>query len=158
MRKLVCATAGARGALPMKCELTPAWLEYLPKKNLSDTPDAPKPRGPRAKRQRAPLTHDAKSLRIGEGPGYGGFQNPIYGNAIQYFREAGTDASHETIIAALWRVIEAAPKAQGRSVERYRPGAGDLERQVRRACEYVKQERSSLSESEGRVRDWADGS
>jgi hypothetical protein len=84
----------------------------------------------------APSQHDPTSLRIGDGEGYGGFQNPIFRNALRYFHEAGADASEDKITEALRRMIVNAPKGPGRSIDRYMAG-GDLERAVGRAREFV---------------------
>jgi hypothetical protein len=82
------------------------------------------------------INHDASSLLIGDGDGHGGFQNPIYKNAIQYFFGADIDAPAEPIITVLREMIEDAPKLPARDVTRYMTGA-DLPRIVERARAFV---------------------
>jgi hypothetical protein len=127
------------GCSPDEVELAecpPTWWEWLPKR------DGAQP----AARQHSSRTrsstvlkheHQRGSYLIGDGPQHGGFQDPIYRNAIRFFLQAGPNASRETLIELLWELIQQAPKVAGRSVDRYHPGNGDLERIVDRARDYV---------------------
>ncbi len=129
------------GFSPMDVELAecpPTWWDWLPEKVFVPSP---RTRGSsnssrRSSGPRVHLKHDPNSLIIGDGDGYGGFQNPIYKNAIQYFFGAGDDVLAEPIIDALREMIEAAPKLPGRDVSRYMTGP-DLPRIVERAREFV---------------------
>lgn len=109
--------------------------EQLPKQVLSEGPSVRVARhysgGQRVKRD-----HDPASLQIGDGPNYGGYENPIYKNAIRYFTQAGVDAPAATILRTLREIITAAPRDPGRSIERYISGE-HLERTVERARNYV---------------------
>ena len=125
------------GCSPMDVELEEcpqAWWTWLPKKEFGSASGPTSPR--RSSGPRVHLEHDPKSLIIGDGDGYGGFQNPIYKNAIQYFFGAGDDVPAELIIDALREMVEAAPKLPGRDVSRYMTGP-DLPRIVERARDFV---------------------
>lgn len=130
----------ASGCAPDEVEIAecpPAWWEWLPKKNEEKSVVAREARSG----VRAPAIkqkHDPSSLLIGDGEGFGGFQNPIYKNAIRYFLNVGVSASEAIIIETLREMIAEAPKAEGRDVSRYMEG-DDLPRTVDRAREYVKQ-------------------
>ncbi len=130
------------GCAPGEVELAEcpaAWWEFLPKKDLdgetSERPrtSSPVSRGPRVKRE-----HDPASLLIGDGPGFGGFDKPIYKNAIRYFFMSGVDAPDEPIMSALRMMIDTAPKGPGRDVRRYMSGP-DLPRAIERARAFVMQ-------------------
>jgi len=116
-------------------ECPTAWWEWLPKKEYEAAI------GNRVSRNR-PRTflrrgqHDSGSLLIGDGAGFGGFENPIYKNAIQYFFKAGGEAPAEPIIEVLKKMIIEAPKGPGRDVSRYLNGL-DLPRIVERAREFA---------------------
>lgn len=130
----------APGCAPDEVELAecPAsWWDWLPKRIAEPERDSTRtPGGRRASRPaRDPSSYVRGSRVIGDGEG--GFQNAIFLNAIDWWRDAGTDASEEQLIETLWQLIQAAPQAPGRSIERYRPGNGDLERAVRRARDFV---------------------
>lgn len=132
--------AWAPGCSPDEIELAEcpeAWWDWLPKK---ESATAPRARSTSSTRRGPPRerVHDPTSLKIGDGEGYGGFQNPIFSNAKRYFRKAGPDAPADIIMDMLRKIIEAAPKDPGRDVSRYLDGP-DLERQVERARDYVKQ-------------------
>jgi hypothetical protein len=127
----------ADGCAPDECDLAAlpaAWAEALPK-HVDSGSVARAPR--RATSSGVRTDQDPKSIIIGDGEGYGGFDAPIYKLAIRYFLSAGLDAPEEMIIEALWRMIQAAPKGPYRSVERYTPGGGVLERVVRNAREFA---------------------
>jgi hypothetical protein len=131
----------AEGCAPDECELASlpdAWLEIM------DWADA-RPSGentltPSARRARGVIErqHDPASTLIGDGAGYGGFQDPIYRNAIRFFLKAGIAAPETIIIDTLREMIAEAPKDEDRDVSRYMDG-NDLPRLVKRAREYVKQ-------------------
>jgi len=113
------------------------WWDWLPKKNQEKSPVA------RASRSgvRVPATkrnHHPASLLIGDGDGFGGFQDPIYKNAIRYFLRVGVSAPESIIIETLREMIAEAPKTEDRDVSRYMVGS-DLPRIVERARQYVKQ-------------------
>jgi hypothetical protein len=115
----------------------PEWWEWLPKKNHQTSPVARITRSrlhvPAIKR-----IHDPASHLIGDGDGFGGFQDPIYKNAIRYFLKVGVSAPESIILETLREMIAEAPKMEGRDVSRYMVGS-DLPRTVERAREYVKQ-------------------
>jgi hypothetical protein len=115
--------------------LSPAWVAAMDKADAV-TPKGITPllrlSGPSTEKR----THDPSSLLIGEGPGYGGFNDPVYKNAIQYFLRAGVEAPAHIIIDALREMIAGAPKNPGRDVSRYLTGP-DLPRIVERARVYV---------------------
>ena len=117
-------------------ELPLAWREALPKHVESGGPVARSVR--RVSKARGSVEHDPGSYLIGDGPGFGGFQNPIYRNAIRYFFKAGIDAPESIIIDTLREMIAEAPKGVGRDTARYMDG-NDLPRIVERAREYVKE-------------------
>lgn len=130
------------GCAPGEVELAtcpPAWWAWLPKKEAASSVTRSKSVSSSA---RAGSTvkhpHDPASLLIGDGPGFGGFQDPLYKNAIQYFFKAGVAAPETIIIGALRDVVAEAPKEEGRDVSRYMEG-NDLPRIVERARLYVKQ-------------------
>lgn len=131
----------APGCSPDEIELAecpPAWWEWLPKK-VPDGETAPRKSGSRvAPRTDMKRNHDPASYLVGDGDGYGGFQDPIHKNAIQYFFNAGVEAPAEIIIETLREIIMDAPKSPGRDVSRYLDGP-DLPRIVDRAREFVKQ-------------------
>ena len=127
------------GCAPGEIELqtcSPEWWAWLPKRNEAVT--ASRVKTPSARRSPGRTAHDPASLLIGDGPGYGGFQDPVYKNAIQYFFRAGADAPASIIIGMLREMIAEAPKEEGRDVSRYMAG-NDLPRIVERARKYVKQ-------------------
>ncbi len=126
------------GCAPDECgiaECPPDWWAWLPKKEDAARPRAKAPR-PSPHTRASAVQHDTASLLIGDGPGFGGFQNPIYRNAIYYFFKAGGDASAKIIVETLQELIVAAPKDQGRDVSRYLSG-DDLPRIVERARQFV---------------------
>lgn len=118
------------------------WWAWLPKKEESESPPLRLRLSAGGKRMHR--EHDAVSLLIGDGRGYGGFQNAIFKNAIQYFKNAGVDAPADIIQETLIEMIREAPKGPGRDVSRYMSGP-DLPRQIERAREFV---RSVKSEDE----------
>lgn len=130
--------AWAAGCSPDDCELAEcpaAWWAWLPKKE-SESP-ATRSRSPsRTGARRPSVPHDPASRLIGDGSGYGGFENPIYRNAIDYFFRAGSAAPADPVISALRRMIIAAPKDRARDVTRYLNGP-DLPRVVERARNFV---------------------
>lgn len=118
-------------------ECPQAWWDFLPKKEFGAVPVARKVSGP-ARSQRTPKrAHDARSHTIGDGPGCGGFQDPIYKKAIKFYLLVGAHVPPDNLIAQLWTHIQNAPRDPDRSIERYRPGNGDLERIVDRARNFV---------------------
>lgn len=130
----------APGCAPDEVEIAecpPAWWEWLPKKEHETMggvcASRTKSHAPTRKRD-----HSSASLLIGDGAGFGGFQDPIYKNAIQYFFKVGIEVPVEPIIASLREIVIAAPKDYGRDVSRYLSGS-DLPRIVERAREFVKQ-------------------
>jgi hypothetical protein len=128
----------APGCAPDEIELAecpPDWWAWLPKKE-SKVAAINRNSGCRSRGANQDRLHDPSSLLIGDGAGFGGFQNPIYKNAIQYFLKAGPEAPPETIIEILRELIIAAPKDHGRDVSRYLSGP-DLPRIVERAREFV---------------------
>jgi hypothetical protein len=126
------------GCAPGEIELAEcpsAWWAWLPKKEAASAVT------PRARRARGAITsrdHDPSSYLIGDGDGYGGFENPIYRNAIRYFLKAGDSAPAEVVIETLREMIAEAPKDEGRDASRYMSG-NDLPRLVERARNFVKQ-------------------
>lgn len=125
-----------------RAECPASWWDWLPKK-LAE-PER-RERGERTSRRlHAHREHDASSRLIGDGNGYGGFQNPIYRNAIDYFFRAGGDAPAEIIVATLREMIAEAPKDEGRDVSRYQSGS-DLPRIVERARSFVQEVKESES-------------
>jgi hypothetical protein len=119
-------------------ECPASWWAFLPKKESAPTntrsrtsPSVRHTRGVARK-------HDPASYLIGDGPGYGGFQDSIFKNAIRYFRLAGSGAPDDVIVAGLRKLISAAPKDHGRDVSRYLSGQ-DLPRLVQRARFFVKE-------------------
>ncbi|MBV8799853.1 MAG: bifunctional DNA primase/polymerase [Alphaproteobacteria bacterium] len=132
----------APGEIEM-AELPPAWLEYLPKKVIGEcasvTTRSRSVCGLRLKRE-----HDPASLLVGDGPGFGGFDAPLYRNAIQFFFSAGTDAPAVICLEMLREIIAEAPKGPGRNVSRYMTG-NDLPRVVERARSFVQQVKESES-------------
>ena len=142
-----------KGHAPGEMELASfpsAWLPHLDWADNRPESNAPRAVGKRASRQprhdRVPRVRGGRI--IGDHEGGGGFQNPIFLCALDWWRKAGPDASEERVIATLWSLIKAAPKGPGRNVERYRPGNGDLERAVRRAREIVMEEQEPERENE----------
>jgi hypothetical protein len=128
--------AWAPGCSPDEIDLAecpPAWWEWLPKKG-DEHSSPPRKSGPRT--SQVQHHHDHASLLIGDGNGYGGFQNPIYKNAIRYFFKAGPGADAGPAITVLREMITAAPKDQSRDVSRYFSGP-DLPRIVERARRFV---------------------
>jgi hypothetical protein len=124
-----------RSLLPLKMEDAPA--RERPRKIGSGAP------------KRDSLSHERGSRKIGDGVGFAGFQAGIWNNAIDYWRDSGVDASEQTVIDLLWELTQAAPKAPGRCVERYRPsrdGSDGITRAVRRARDAVNEERSQSEE------------
>lgn len=127
------ATGCAPDETPL-ASLPPQWVEAM------DKADSPAPQNAAhrlrsgSSTQRRP--YDPTSLLIGDGPGYGNFQNPIYKNAIKYFFMAGVEAPAEIAIKALREMIMDAPKDHGRDVSRYLSGS-DLPRIVERARAFV---------------------
>lgn len=136
------------GCAPDECELAQlpeAWLAILDW--ADDHPERPTAQqGKPSARHGSPgkLVHDPASDLIGDGPGFGGFQGPLYKNAIRYFLNAGVDAPAEPIVTALREMIEAAPKGPGRDVSRYVTGP-DLPRIVERARCFSKSVREQES-------------
>jgi hypothetical protein len=129
------------GCAPGEIELQtcpPEWWAWLPKRNEAVTASHSKTPSARRARGVVERQHDPASLLIGDGPGYGGFQDPVYKNAIQYFLRAGADAGASVIIGVLREMIAEAPKDESRDVSRYLTG-NDLPRIVERAREFVKQ-------------------
>lgn len=128
-------------ALPAICP--PSWWGWLPKKEFGSDSAVLRPRtsrGPCMTRE-----HDSRSRLIGDGPGYGGFQDAISANARDYFFRAGADASESIIVETLRDMIANAPKGEGRDVSRYLTG-NDLPRLVARAREFVKQVKDQESD------------
>jgi hypothetical protein len=109
------------------------WWNYLPKRGESAVGSARARRVGKGHvvRDRAP-----NSRLIGDGPGFGGFQDSIAANARDYFFRAGVEAPAEIITASLRRMIVAAPKDADRDVSRYMDGP-DLSRIVERARSFV---------------------
>lgn len=140
----------AEGCAPGECEfasLPPEWLPILDwADELGEAVQSPRKcrvgerRGSSVKR-----THDPASLLIGDAPGFGGFQDPIYKNAIRYFFDAGVDAPAEPIIAVLRELIVAAPKDHGRDVSRYLSGP-DLPRIAERARTFTSEVKEKESD------------
>jgi hypothetical protein len=128
------------GCAPGEIELAecpPAWWAWLPKKE-SGTASRPKSVSPARHGTLVKRAHDPASYLIGDGHGYGGFENPIYRNAIRYFLKAGNSAPAEIVIKTLREMIAEAPKDEGRDASRYMSGC-DLPRLVERARNFVKQ-------------------
>ena len=128
----------APGCAPDETELAecPAeWWQFLPKKVFEEesAPRAPGSGGTRGGYVKH--DHDSASRLIGDG--YGGFQNPLYKNAIRYFFKRGVDADATPVIRVLREMILAAPKGEGRDVSRYMSG-DDLPRIVENARKFVK--------------------
>lgn len=130
------------GCAPGEIELAtcpPEWWAWLPKKEASSPAARGKAVSPSARRgSSVKRAHDAASYLIGDSPGYGGFQDPIYKNAIRYFLKAGHEAPAAIIMETLRDMIAEAPKGEGRDVSRYMEG-NDLPRIVERARDYAKQ-------------------
>lgn len=124
-------------------ECPAAWWDWLPKK-LAE-PEARRRSRVSSRGSRVQRDHDPASRLIGDGDGFGGFQNPIYKNAIDYFFCAGGEAPAEIIISTLREMIDTAPKDQGRDVSRYMDGP-DLPRIVERARDFVLSVKESDSE------------
>ena len=115
-------------------ECPASWWAWLPKREHGDNA-IPRHSGKRvASSAGVQRRHDPGSLLIGDG--FGGFQNPIYKNAISYFFKAGIDAPAEPIIGTLRELVIEAPKDHGRDVSRYVSGP-DLPRIVERARSFV---------------------
>lgn len=115
-------------------QLPAEWLAAIDKADVTGPPRTT------VSRSRTPLekkNHDSESLLIGDRAGFGGFQNPLYRNAIQYFLKAGVEAPAEPITEFLRELIIEAPKDPGRDVSRYLSGP-DLLRIVERAQSFVK--------------------
>lgn len=133
--------AWADGCAPNEIELAecpPEWWDWLPKKvTTSSVPRSKKvmPSARRGSSSGKSRRRSPASLLIGDGEGYGGFQDPIFKNAIQYFLKAGVEAPESIIIEALREMISEAPKDEGRDVSRYMAG-NDLPRLVKRAREF----------------------
>ncbi|MGV8954029.1 MAG: bifunctional DNA primase/polymerase [Cypionkella sp.] len=83
----------------------------------------------------ASRTVATSSRIIGDGPGRGGFNGPLYSLACRYFA-AQPDAPMEPLIAAMIRGVEMAPKDKGRDVSRYLD-AGYLVEQAQRAKAFI---------------------
>jgi|SRR5579862_4860549 len=118
----------------------PSWWEWLPKKLFGDDGASAAPKrstGTSTRSARVSRLHDRTSDLIGDGDGFGGFENPINLYAIRYFLRNGTRAPHWIVIDDLRELIREAPKGPGRQVDRYMSG-DDLPRIVRRASEFVK--------------------
>ena len=116
-------------------ELPTAWREALPKRIEGNARTIKLPSARRGSSSGKSRRRSPASLLIGDGPGYGGFQDPIFKNAIQYFLKAGVEAPESIIIKALREMISEAPKDEGRDVSRYMAG-NDLSRLVKRAREF----------------------
>lgn len=139
--------AWAPGCSPDEIELAEcpaAWWAWLPKREAAPTSTRSYSTSPARRGTSIKRTHDPTSYLIGEGPGYGGFQDPISKNAIRYFFNAGIEAPGEPIITGLRRIIVAAPKDHERDVTRYLRGP-DLPRLVERARKFVKEKVSEES-------------
>lgn len=115
-----------------------AWLPILDYADERHLPSPNKNFSRSGNSSRVKREHDASSYLIGDGEGFGGFQDPIYKNAIQYFFLAGTDAPADIIITTLRELIVDAPKDPARDVSRYLSGP-DLPRIVERARRFVKE-------------------
>lgn len=127
-------------------ECPPAWWAWLPKKEAASSVTRSKSvSSPARAGSTVKHPHDPASLLIGDGPGFGGFQDPLYKNAIQYFFKAGVAAPETIIIGALRDMVAEAPKEEGRDVSRYMEG-NDLPRIVERARKYVKQVKENQSD------------
>ncbi len=63
-------------------------------------------------------TARSTSRLIGDGPGYGGFNGPLYALACRYFA-AQNDAPTEPLIATMIKAVLAAPRDAGRDLTRY---------------------------------------
>lgn len=131
----------ADGCAPDEVELATLPDEWLAIMDWADEPSLKHERLSAARSGRGPITsrtHDPFSYLIGDGPGYGGFENPIYRNAIRYFLNAEVNAPGGVILEALREMIADAPKDESRDVSRYMSG-NDLPRLIERARNFVKQ-------------------
>lgn len=129
----------AKGCAPDEvgvAECPTEWWAWLPKKETAPSIAVRRIQRP-SRSSNKKRQHDWSSLLIGDGVGFGGFQNPIYKIGIKYFLEVGSDAPAEAIIEALRQMITDAPKDHGRDVSRYLSGP-DLPRIVERARTFVK--------------------
>jgi hypothetical protein len=122
--------------------LPPQWVEAIDKADVGPAPSKPTIRSCNPQRNRR--EHD-QSILVGDGKGYGGFDTPVYKNAIRYFLNAGIEAPAEPILEVLREIITEAPKDHGRDVSRYMSGS-DLPRIVERARAFVNEVKESESD------------
>lgn len=115
-------------------EAPPAWVAAMDKADETAAPPSGVGRSKAA--PHAHREHDPSSLLIGDGEGFGGFQNPVFKWAIRFFLQEGIEAPAEPIIEVLRELITDAPKDHGRDVSRYMSGP-DLPRIVERARAFV---------------------
>lgn len=114
---------------------------YLPDRWLSAMTLRAKPRlrgggdgRPNVRSFRRP-EHEQGSRLVGDGPGRGGFDRPLYANACAFLHR-WPQAPDEVLINALRSAVEAAPKGEGRDVRRYLSDAYLRER-VRAARAFI---------------------
>lgn len=126
--------------------LPPAWVDAMDKaderapKSASSSTSRSSPRVRIAKEDRG-----GTQMGDGDPEVYGGFQNPIYALARQYFFKAGVEAPAEPIIEVIRELIIEAPKGPERDVGRYMDGS-DLPRIVERGRAYVKKVKEEESD------------
>jgi hypothetical protein len=137
----------APGCAPDNVELAALpknWLDALPKRQEHAVRQSS--HRLRSRATPPPLrTANNKSTVIGDGEDRGGFDTPIYKNAIRYFFKADSEAPAEIIIEALRDMIIEAPKDHGRDVSRYLNGP-DLPRIVERARAFVNEVKENESD------------
>lgn len=99
----------APGLAPDEVELAALPPEWLAALDYADAREAKAPgrRGPR--RKSGKIEHDGSSRFIGDGPGRGGFHNPINTRCCEFFSRFGVDADTAAFKEALRKAILDAP-------------------------------------------------